>query len=87
MTWIVGRGGRILYRSDWTSAANVEGFLDRYGRARRRRPPGGALAAYVSEQMEFRDVDPEAFDARLRRNGPRASAEFRRAQKIWRQRR
>jgi hypothetical protein len=86
MTWVVGRGGGILYRSDWTSAANVEAFLDRYEQGRRRKPPGGTVAPYVSEQLEFRDVDREAFYARLRRNGPRAYDEFRRAEEIWRRR-
>jgi hypothetical protein len=86
MTWVVGRGGRILYRSDWTSAANVEAFLERYEQARRRKPPSGMVAPYVSEQVEFRDVDREAFYARLRRNGPRAYEEFKRAEEIWRER-
>lgn len=86
MTWVVGRGGRILYRSDWTSAANVEAFLERYEQARRRKPSSGAVAPYVSEQLEFRDVDREAFYARLRRSGRRAYEEFKRAEEIWRER-
>jgi hypothetical protein len=86
MTWVVGRGGTVLFRSDWTSAANVEAFLDRYEQGRRRKPPSGTVAAYVSEQLEFRDVDREAFYARLHRNGPRAYAEFKCAEDLWRQR-
>jgi hypothetical protein len=86
MTWVIGRGGRIVYRADWTSAANAEAFLDRYEQGRRRKPPSGAVAPYVSEQVEFRDVDREAFYERLRRNGPRAYEEFKRAEEIWRAR-
>jgi hypothetical protein len=86
MTWVVGRGGRILYRADWTSAANVEAFLDRYEQGRRRKPPSVTVAPYVSEQLEFRDVDREAFYARLRRNGPRAYEEFKHAEELWRER-
>ena len=37
MNWVVGRGGRILYKSDWTSAANVDAFLTRY--EVRTKPP------------------------------------------------
>jgi hypothetical protein len=86
MTWVIGRGGRILSRSDWTSAANVEAFLARYEQGRARRPTSGAVAPYVTEQIEFRDVDREAFYERLRRNGPRAHEEFKRAEEIWRER-
>jgi len=83
MTYVIGRRGRILYRAAWTSAANVEAFLDRYEGGRRRRPPGGAVSPYLSEQIEYRDVDREAFYERLRRNGPRSYEEFKRAEEIW----
>jgi hypothetical protein len=83
MTWVIGRGGRIVYKADWTSAANVEAFLARHEARRRRRPPSGTVAAYLTEQVEYRDVDREAFYARLRRNGPRAYREFKRAEDIW----
>lgn len=86
MTWVIGRGGRILYKADWTSAANVEAFLERHETGRRRRPASGTVAPYLTEQIEYRDVDREAFYARLRRNGPRAYAEFKRAEEIWRAR-
>lgn len=86
MTWVIARGGRIIYRADWTSAANVEAFLDRYQRGRARRPPSGAVSPYLSEQIEFRDHDLEAFYARLRRNGPRSYTEFRRAEQLWAER-
>lgn len=84
MTWVIGRGGRILYKSDWTSASNAEAFLDRYERGRSRRPATGAVGPYRTEQIEFRDIDREAFYRRLQRNGPRAYDEFKRAEEIWR---
>lgn len=83
MTWVIGRGGRIIYRADWTSAANVEAFLARHEQGRQRRPPSGAVAPYLSEQIEYRDVDRAAFYDRLRRNGPRSYAEFKRAEQLW----
>jgi hypothetical protein len=86
MTWVIGRGGRILYKADWTSAANVEAFLERHEAGRRRRPAAGSVAPYVTEQIEYRDLDREAFYERLRRNGPRSYAEFKRAEQLWRKR-
>jgi hypothetical protein len=86
MTWVIGRGGRILYRADWTSAANVEAFVERHEAGRNRRPPSGTVSAYLSEQIEYRDVDREAFYERLQRNGPRSHSEFKRAERIWAER-
>jgi hypothetical protein len=86
MTWVVGRGGQILYRADWTSAANVEAFLGRYEQGRARTSRGVARGSYVTEQVEHRDVDREAFYERLLGNGPRSLEEFRRAEEIWRNR-
>ena len=86
MNWVIGRGGRILYKSDWTSAANVDAFLRRYESGRSRRPEAGTVGPYLTEQVEFRDVDREAFYKLLHRNGPRAYEEFKRAEEIWRNR-
>jgi hypothetical protein len=83
MTWVVGRGGRILYKADWTSAENVEAFVHRYRDARRARRPGSARAAYSTEQLEYRDVDRQMFYQRLRRNGARAYEDFKRAEESW----
>ena len=86
MNWVVGRGGLIVYKSDWTSAANVASFLNRYESGRNRRPDAGTVGPYLTEQVEFRDIDREAFYRRLHRNGPRAYEEFKRAEEIWRNR-
>ena len=86
MSWVIARGGRIIYKSDWTSAANVEAFLTRYEAGRARTPESGVVGPYLTEQMEFRDLDREAFYRRLHRNGPRAYEEFKRAEEVWRNR-
>jgi hypothetical protein len=86
MSWVVSRGGRIVYKSDWTSAANVEAYLDRYEAGRTRRPPTGTVGPYLTEQVEYRDLDRGAFYRRLHRNGPRAYDEFKHAEDIWRTR-
>jgi hypothetical protein len=86
MTWVIDRGGRVAYKANWTSAANVEAFLTRFLAATADRPRGTALARYETEQLEFRQVDRERFTKRLMRNGPRAAEEFSRAQRMWAQR-
>lgn len=86
MSWVIGRGGRILYKSDWTSAANVEAYLGRHDEGRTRRPATGNVGPYLTEQVEHRDLDRDAFYQRLHRNGSRAYDEFKRAEEIWRSR-
>jgi hypothetical protein len=85
MTWVIGRGGRVAYKANWTSAANVEAFLARF-LAAGELPRGTTRAVYETEQLEFRQVDRARFTGRLLRNGPRAAAEFARAQQLWEQR-
>ena len=86
MTWVINRGGRVAYKANWTSAANMEAFLTRFLAAGAQRPRGAAMAVYETEQLEFRQVDREEFNKRLLRNGPRAVEEFGRAQRLWEQR-
>jgi hypothetical protein len=83
MIWVIGRGGRVAYKADWTSAANVEAFLGRYLAGRGQRPTGTALVTYAMEQIEFRDTDRKQFARHLLRNGPRAAAEFDKARQLW----
>jgi hypothetical protein len=82
MSWILGRGGTILYKAMWTSAARIGEFLER----QREQPSGLAYAAFHTEQLELRPRDGEAFQGGLERNGPRAISEFARAEEIWAQR-
>lgn len=83
MTWVFARGGRVVYKANWTNAANVEAFLERFLAARAPQRQGGRQAMYETEQVEFRDIDDEAFQQRLRRNGPRAVAEIDSARRLW----
>jgi len=86
MTYVVDRGGRVVFKADWTDAANVESFLTRYLAARADRQPGRRLAPYLTQQAEYRAVDDDAFRARLEINGPRAVTEWDAAVAIWRSR-
>lgn len=87
MMWIIDRGGRTVYKADWTSATNVAAFVERYTGRKGSRRPGSSFAPYRTEQLELRDVDREAFYRHLEEhNGPRALAEFRAAERYWSQR-
>jgi hypothetical protein len=86
MTWVIGPGGRVAYKANWTSATNVEAFLIRFLDARSEHPPGTTPAMYETQQIEFRYPNRQRFMQHLVRNGPRAAAEFEKAQKFWAQR-
>jgi hypothetical protein len=81
MSWVISRGGTIVYKAMWTSAARVADFLERPGAGRDRRG-----APFYSEQLEARDADRAGFYRGLERNGPRAVTEFARAEQIWTER-
>jgi hypothetical protein len=81
MSWVLDRGGTILYKAEWTSAARVDDFLER-----RQAQRTGVTTPFHTEQLELRTVDREAFYRGLQRNGPRAFAEFKRAEEIWAER-
>lgn len=82
MTWVLGRGGTILYKAMWTSAERVGEFLRRHA----EQPVGLRYAPFHTEQVEIRRRDGTAFAAGLERNGPRAVAEFARAEELWTER-
>jgi hypothetical protein len=86
MTWVIGLGGRVAYKANWTSAANVEAFLERFLAAHGEHPPATVPVMYETEQAEFRYPDRKRFAEHLRRNGPQAVAEFEKAQQLWAQR-
>ncbi len=75
MTWIVARGGVIVYKSAWTSAADVESALHDSldGRARRAQDK---LVPFYSERLSWRVSDPAEFRKGLERTGPQAVSDF-----------
>jgi hypothetical protein len=79
MSWVLDRGGTILYKAEWTSAARIGDFLER----RQAQRAGRANAPFHTEQLELRSLDRDAFYRGLQRNGPRAGTEFARAEEIW----
>jgi hypothetical protein len=82
MSWVLARGGMILYKATWTSAARIADFLARH----RSQPSGLGHASFHTEQLELRGRDGDAFQRGLERNGARAVSEFARAEQIWTER-
>ena len=82
MSWVLGRGGTILYKAAWTSAARIGDFLER----QQAQQVALAYAPFQTEQLELRPRDGQAFQRGLQRNGPRAVNEFARAEQIWAER-
>jgi hypothetical protein len=79
MSWVLGRGGTILYKAMWTSAAHIGEFLaDRHA--------GTAASTFYAEELAPLARDRDAFRRGLERNGPRAVTEFARAEQIWAER-
>lgn len=79
MSWVLGRGGTILYKAMWTSAAHIGEFLE-------GRPAAGPSATFYAEELAPVSRDRAAFQRGLERNGPRAVTEFARAEAIWAER-
>jgi hypothetical protein len=78
MSWVLGRGGLILYKAMWTSAARVGDFLERFA-----APLDLRHGPFHTEQLEVRRRDSQEFQRGLERSGPRAVAEFARAEELW----
>jgi hypothetical protein len=81
MSWVLDRGGMILFKAEWTSAVRIGDFL-----RRRQTQRAGVTTPFHTEQIELRAVDRDAFYQGLQRSGPRAAAEFKRAEEIWAER-
>lgn len=77
MTWIVGRGGMIHYKSAWTSEADVidalEGALDFHANRAKNQ-----WVVFYSERSAWSRRDMSLFKAGLERAGPQAVADYER---------
>ncbi len=77
MTWIIGRGGFIHYKSAWTSPADVEDALEAVLDFQANRAKNQWIAFY-SERSAWSTRDMAKFNEGLVRNGPQAVADFER---------
>jgi hypothetical protein len=83
MTYLVGRAGRVLFRSDWTDAATAETAICYMLEAKQRRREGLRLKPFFTEMVGYRWSDQAAFDAGLEVAGPQAVADFAAATERW----
>ncbi len=83
MTYILGSGNRVAFRSDGTDPDITRAAIAYLLARRADRRAGARLAPFSAEIEGSRWVDTAAFTAGLQRNGPRAVAEFAAAQERW----
>jgi hypothetical protein len=83
MTYLIGRGGRVLFRSDWTDPPTIEQALRYLLDARDRRREGLSLKPFYAEFLGYRWSSQAAFMAGLEVAGPQAVSDFRAATERW----
>ena len=85
MTYLIGRGGRVLFRSDWTDPPTIEMMLNYLLHVRERRRAGERVTGFYAEFAGFRVTDRAKFMETLKVAGPQAVDDFTRMVKIWAQ--
>jgi len=81
MTYLIGRGGRVLFRADWTDPRTIEYAINYVLNSRARRREGLRLAPFYAEFVGYRWNDPGKFQEGLVRAGQQAVDDFDRAMK------
>lgn len=77
MSWIIGPGGRVLYKSDWTDTASIRRALEHLLEAKQYRQETKHLASpFRVEKLEYRPLDRGRFLGILEENGPKALNEY-----------
>lgn len=83
MVYLVGRGGRVLFRADWTDAPTIAAAVRYVRDARARRREGLRLKPFYAEFVGYRWSDQAAFDEGLALAGQQAVEDFARAMERW----
>jgi hypothetical protein len=76
MTYLIGRGGRVLFRADWTDPPTIEYAINYVLNSRSRRRDGLRLAPFYAEFVGYRWNDPAKFQQGLARAGQQAVDDF-----------
>ncbi len=76
MTYFIARGGRVLFRADWTDPATIEYAIKYVLDFRARRREGLRLAPFYAEFVGYRWNDPAKFQEGLKRAGQQAVDDF-----------
>lgn len=83
MTYLIGRGGKVLFKADWTDAPTIETVLKYVLSARARRQEGMRLAPFYAEFVGYRWSDMSKMREGLARAGQQAVDDFARVTKRW----
>lgn len=83
MTYLIGRGGRVLFRADWTDPVTIEHAIRYLLDSRGRRREGLSLKPFYAEFLGYRWSSQAAFMEGLEVAGPQAVADFRTAMDRW----
>jgi len=76
MTYLISRGGRVLFRADWTDPPTIEYAINYVLNSRARRREGLRLTPFYSEFVGYRWNDPAKFEEGLMRAGRQAVDDF-----------
>jgi len=85
MTYVIARGGRVLFRSDWTDPPTLELLLNYYLNTRQQRRAGARLTPFYAEFISYRVNDRQQFIERLKIAGPQAVDDYLHMVQIWAQ--
>jgi hypothetical protein len=79
MTYVIGRGGKILSRADWTDPPTIEWTVQYIQSSRARRREDFHIAPFYAEIVGYRWNSPANVMEGLRRAGPKAVEDYERA--------
>lgn len=83
MTYLIGRGGKVLFRADWTDAPTIEVIMNHLLAGRARRKEGARLVPFYAELVGYRWSDQNTFREGLLRAGQQAVDDFQRMMERW----
>ncbi len=79
MTYLIGRGGKVLFRADWTDPPTIRNVLEYVLSSRARRREGLRLAPFYAEFVGYRWSNLSKVQEGLARAGQKAVDDFRKA--------
>jgi hypothetical protein len=83
MTYLSGRGGKVLFRSNWTDAPTIALMLNYLVNVRTRRREGERLAPFYAEFGGYCITNSAKFQQGLQIGGLQAINDFARMMKVW----
>jgi len=86
MTYLIGRGGKVLFRADWCDPPTIKTAVDYVLASRARRRDGLKLAPFYAEFVGYRWHDPDKAREAMKRAGQKAIDDYDRVQQRYRHR-